>query len=120
MRQTELFRQLGRDGRCRGAGINGELKGAAAVCVHLDKNQWLGRMSETNRDFRFCRATEILDSFWIIKTNLTRVIINRDAKVLQKVVAQIAIDFCADGFADLVKIDNANIDIGEFGFTDGE
>jgi hypothetical protein len=40
--------------------------------------------------------------------------------VLEKIVAEIAINLCTDCFANIAKIDNANIDIVKLGFAHGE
>src|SRR5437588_10987943 len=40
--------------------------------------------------------------------------------MFQKIIAKIAIDLRANGFADLDKINNANIDIGQFHFANSK
>jgi len=40
--------------------------------------------------------------------------------VLEKIVAEIAINLCTDCFANIAKIDNANIDIVYLRLSDGE
>ena len=40
--------------------------------------------------------------------------------MFQEVVADIAVDFRADGFGDVIEIDNANIDVLNFCLSDRE
>ena len=40
--------------------------------------------------------------------------------MFEEIVTEIAVDFCADGFANLAKIDNPHIDIVQFRFADSE
>ena len=47
-------------------------------------------------------------------------IIDRDAEMFQKIVADIAIDFRADRIPNVSKIDNPNINVIELCLSDGE
>ena len=110
----ELLRHFGSNRRGRCAGIDRELKRTVPVCVHLDEHKRFGRARQAHWDFRLGYPSEILDPFRIIEPNLTSLIIDGNPEMFQEIVTHITIDFRADGFSDVIEVDDANIDILDF------
>ena len=109
------FGQFRRDCRRRCAGIDRELKRAAAVGMDIDQNEGLGRTGQTHRDFGHRRGlAEPLDSSWILQANLAFAIIERDPEMLEEIVAEVAVDLRADRLANVAEIDQSHIDIVQF------
>src|SRR4029077_14579393 len=108
---SELLRKLGRDGAGRSSGINRKLKGSVAIRVHIDQNERLRRTGQANWHFSLCTTAKTFDPLRMVKTNFTITVVDRDAKMFQKIITEIAVNPRADGLADVGKIDNSNIDI---------
>src|SRR5207247_587722 len=97
----------------------GELKRTATVRVHIDENERLGRVRQAYRNSVSADGPKF--SMRLGHRNECRIaIIDRERKVLEKIVAEIAINLCTDCFANVAKIDNANIDIIKLSFAHGE
>ena len=120
-RDAKFFRQLGRNGGGRGAGVDGELERPTAVCMDVDENERLGRVGQTQGDFGDRRRLACqLEAFWVIQTNLALAIVQRDPEMLEEIVAEVAVDFSADHFANVAQVDQAYVHIVQFGRTHRE
>ena len=98
-----------------GAGVDGELKWAPAICINVDQNERLSRAGQPHRHFRERRRRAgQLEAFWIVEVNFAPAIIERDPEMLEEIVAEIAINLRADRLADVTQIDEAHIHVVHF------
>src|SRR5262245_44550487 len=93
-RNPKLFRKFWCNGGSRRARINGKLKWTRAIPINVNQDQWFGRIRQAHWHFRDGRRpADRLRSLRILEPDLILPIIETDPVMLQKIVAEIAINF---------------------------